>query len=66
MREKSLRFFGKAGRFFNALGRKEKAVSLIADSVVLVDELKKPEETPAEVAKAEKAPADEAREEAKA
>ena len=46
--------------------KKEKAVSLIADSVVLVDELKKPEETPAEEAKAEEAPAEEAREEAKA
>ena len=46
--------------------KKEKAVSLIADSVVLVDELKKPEETPAEEPKVEEAPAEEAREEAKA
>ena len=46
--------------------KKEKAISLIADSVVLVDELKKPEEAPAEEAKSEEAPAEDAKGEAEA
>ena len=46
--------------------KKEKAISLIADFVVLVDELKKPEEAPAEEAKSEEAPAEDAKGEAEA
>ena len=46
--------------------KKEKAISLIADSVVLVDELKKPEEAPAEEAKSEEAPAEDDKGEAEA
>ena len=46
--------------------KKEKAVSLIADSVVLVDEVKKPEEAPAEEAPAEEKPAKKTRAKKKA
>ena len=57
--------FGRAVYRISEL-KKEKAVSLIADSVVLVDELKKPEEAPAEEAKSEEAPAEDAKGEAEA
>ena len=46
--------------------KKEKAVSLIADSVVLVDELKKPEEAPSEEKPAEEKPAKKTRAKKKA